>query len=163
MDQRPSRMLAVPHHILALVLGFLEAPELLGVADVCTRFNANVRSNGPAWPHFGLVHALRSALEGRLDRSGRTFSECESPKRIVCITWFQTQLILTTCQGRYQSHLAQHGTALILDSERFLECLLVSGLHRLAVAGTRKKEIVCILCIPMFFSMSASESHTPFP
>ena len=27
-----------------------------------------------------------------------------------CTTWFQTQLILTTCQNRYHSHLRDHGS-----------------------------------------------------
>ena len=38
-----------------------------------------------------------------------------------CITWYQNQQILTTCQIRYHSHLWDHrrsGTALNVDPER---------------------------------------------
>ena len=42
-----------------------------------------------------------------------------------CMTWFQTQLILTTCQIRYHAIVgsSQHRTALNLDSERLSRVL----------------------------------------
>ena len=56
-----------------------------------------------------------------------------------CISWHQNQLILTTFHVCYHIALwdnCRHRTALIFASERFLECLLVSGLCQLAMART---------------------------
>ena len=44
-----------------------------------------------------------------------------------------------SCSSRFMAEFTRwrhrYWTALVLDSERFLDCLLVSGLHQLAVAG----------------------------
>jgi hypothetical protein len=53
-----------------------------------------------------------------------------------CITWFQTQIIPTTCQIRYHSHC---GIIVALDSSDYLEYCTVSRLRQIILVWTEKK------------------------
>ena len=58
-----------------------------------------------------------------------------------CITWFQTQLILTTCQIRYHSHFWDHcrsGQLCTLIPRGGFEYHTVGRLCELILAGTKK-------------------------
>ena len=59
------------------------------------------------------LRALSLLRAGLLQKKKITISvDSEEPHPLKavshCITWFQTQLILTTCQIRYHSHLWDH-------------------------------------------------------
>ena len=58
----------------------------------------------------------------------------------VAVPWHQIQLIITACYVRYRIARGGQSTALVLDSEIFLKCHLMSGLRQLAVAGTSQKK-----------------------
>ena len=61
----------------------------------------------------------------------------------IIIYYFQTQLILTTCQIRYHSHLWDHrstGRLRTVTPRRYLEYCEVSGLHQLIFGLSQKNE-----------------------
>jgi hypothetical protein len=89
----------------------------------------------PACVHTALLFSLQSLC---LMHTGKPTGVAVSH----CITWFQTQLIPTTCQIRYHSHSWDDRSAAqlrILIPRRFLEYHMMSRVRQLTLVWTKQK------------------------